>query len=277
MAIRNYSPTTPGRRGMTSRDTAKLSHKRPPKALIVTKRATNGRNDQGKITIRHRGGGAKRYYRLVDFKGQFGESATVKALEYDPNRSAHIALIEDANGKPYYVLAEASMKVGQAIKFGTKTEIKPGNRAQLASIPLGTSIHNIELIPGKGGQLVRAAGMSARIAAKDGDYAQVRLPSGEIRLIHLSAYATIGSVSNEAHQHINWGSAGRRRRLGIRPRVGGKKMNPVDHPMGGGEGKSGPGRLPRTPWGKIAIGGKTRRRKSTAKYIVRSRHMAKRK
>ncbi len=276
MAIRSYAPTTPARRGMTSRDLARVSTRKPERSLITKHKMVTGRNQQGKITVRHRGGGVKRFYRLVDFKGAYGETAKVKAIEYDPNRSANIALIENEAGQKFYVLATAGLKLGQTLQLGVRTEIKAGNRAALRSIPVGSTIHNIELTPGGGGQLVRSAGAGAQITAKEGKYAQIKLPSGEIRLIRLDGYATIGSVGNEAHQNIKWGSAGRKRRLGIRPRVGGKKMNPVDHPMGGGEGKSGPGRLPRTPWGKIAIGGKTRRRKATQKYIIRSRHAAKR-
>ena len=276
MALRIYNPTTPSRRGMTSRDLAKVSAHQPERSLITKHKTITGRNHQGKITIRHRGGGAKRFYRLVDFNGIYGQAAKVKTIEYDPNRSANIALIENEVGQKFYVLAAAGLRLGQTLQLGPRTEIKTGNRATLRSIPVGSTIHNIELTPGSGGQLVRSAGASAQITAKEGKSAQVRLPSGEIRLIRLEAYATIGSVGNEAHQNIKWGSAGRMRRRGIRPRVGGKKMNPADHPMGGGEGKSGPGRLPRTPWGKIAIGGKTRRRKVTQQYIIRSRHEAKR-
>lgn len=275
--MKAYRPTTPGRRGMTDRDTSPVAKKRPEKTLVSPKKSITGRNSDGKITIRHRGGGAKRLYRLVDFKQLGVSSLKVLAIEYDPNRSANIALAEDEGGVKYYVLAGSKMKAGQTIKVGEDAAIKPGHRLTLKQIPAGTTIYNIELQPGKGGQLVRSAGASAQLTAKDKEYAQVKLPSGEIRLIHLNCYATIGSVGNEAHQNIKLGSAGRVRRMGRRPHVRGKAMNPSDHPMGGGEGQTGPGRLPRTPWGKIAIGAKTRRRKSTTKYIVRSRHLGKRK
>lgn len=276
MAIRAFKPTTPGRRGMTSRDTSTLSGAKPTKALQVAKKAGPGRNNQGKITTRHRGGGVKRLYRLVDFKSLEGEF-TVKSIEYDPNRSAYVALVKSVDGKLSYILAGGKMKVGQSLKVGAKTEVKAGNRLKLKHIPLGSSVYNLELQPGKGGQLARSAGASARLAAKDERYAQIRLPSGEVRLVLLECYATLGAASNEAHQNIKWGSAGRRRRLGRRPSVRGKAMNPVDHPMGGGEGKTGPGRHPRTPWGEPALGKKTRRRKSTSKFIVRDRRKAKRK
>ncbi len=275
MAIKVYNPTTAARRGMTTRDLAAITKKRPAKSLTRAKNTITGRNNQGKITVRHRGGGQKRFYRLVSFSN-LPDEVTVAAIEFDPNRSAYIAHVKDPGGKPYYVLAASDMKVGQTLLTGKKVEIKSGNRLALKNIPLGMPIYNVELAPNRGGQVARSAGNRAQIAAKDKGYAQVRLPSGEIRLISLECFATIGGVGNEAHQHIKWGSAGRRRRLGFRPSVHGKAMNPADHPLGGGEGKTGPGRLPRTPWGKIAIGAKTRRRKSTAKLIVRSRHASRR-
>lgn len=271
-----YKPITPGRRGMSVRDTAAITKSKPAKSLVVSKKQSGGRNQQGKLTVRHRGGGAKRLYRLVDFKNIEGDVKVV-AIEYDPNRSANIALVEDKLGKPHYVLAGARMRVGQTLKTANKAEVKAGNRLKLKHMPLGSSVYNIELNPGKGGQIARSAGSSARLSAKDGKYAHIRMPSGEVRLILLECFATLGSVGNPSHQNIKWGSAGRRRRLGWRPAVRGKAMNPVDHPMGGGEGVSGPGRLPRTPWGEIAIGKKTRRRKQTSKYVVRSRKQARRK
>ncbi len=276
MATRVYRPTTPARRGMSSRDTAVLTVKKPVKSLVRAGGVSKGRNDVGKITVRHRGGGVKRRYRLVDFKSKVDSEGTVKTIEYDPNRSAHIALVEDSDGELSYILAEAKMKVGQKLRVSAEAPIKSANRLPLSAIPTGSSIYNIELEPGRGGQLARSAGASATLAAKDEQYAQVRLPSGEIRLINLGCYATLGAVGNEAHQHIKWGSAGRRRRLGWRPSVRGKAMNPSDHHMGGGEGKSGPGRHPTTPWGKPAIGAKTRRRKRTQKMIVRSRSKGRR-
>lgn len=276
MAVKQYKPTTPARRGMTSRDTSKVTKKKPAKALLAPKQRTSGRNTQGRITTRHRGGGAKRHYRLVDFRGHPG-TYRVEAIEYDPNRSANIALIQDqSSGKQYYVLAGSGMKTGTTITVGEETDIKPGNRLRLANMPLGSFIYNVEVVAGKGGQLARSAGAQAQLVAREGDWAQIKLPSGEVRLIHVTCYATLGSVGNEQHQNIKWGSAGRRRRLGRRPSVRGKAMNPADHPMGGGEGLSGPGRLPRTPWGKIAIGKKTRRRKFTDKYVVRNRKKGRR-
>lgn len=276
MAIRVYKPTTPARRGMTTQDNAAITAKRPAKSLTVIKKGKVGRNNQGRITTRHRGGGVKRFYRLVDFKGQPETTAKVIGIEYDPNRSANIALLEGEIGKRSYVLAGASWKVGTSVSVGGKAAVKRGNRLPLKAVPLGSSIYNIELTAGKGGQLVRSAGAKAQLVAKEGDYAQVKLPSGEVRLIRLDCYATLGGVGNAAHQNIKWGSAGRRRRLGWRPSVRGKAMNPADHPMGGGEGQSSPGRLPRTPWGKIAIGPKTRSRKQTSKMIIRSRKVGRR-
>ncbi len=276
MAIRLYKPTTPARRGMTTADTALLTKKKPEKSLLVSKKAGSGRNNQGKITIRHRGGGVKRYYRLVDFRLLAGFKATITALEYDPNRSAHIALVVQENGAKAYILAGSDMKVGQKIESGTKADIRKGNRLPLANIPVGTQIYNIELVLGKGGQLARSAGSKAQLVAKEGEFCQVRLPSGEVRLINQNCMATIGVVGNEAHQNIKYGSAGRRRRLGWRPAVRGKAMNPVDHPHGGGEGNTSPGMNPKTPWGKPALGLKTRRRKLTDRMIVRGRNQGRR-
>lgn len=276
MAVKQYKPTTPSRRGMTTQDTSAVTAKKPVRSLLVAKKRRNGRNNQGKITTRHRGGGVKRHYRIIDFKGAEGAEGTVLAIEYDPNRSAHIARVELASGQMCYMLAVNGMKVGRKVKVGEEAPVRRGNRLPLKNMPLGSVIHNIEVTRGRGGQLVRSAGAKAQLVAKEGKYAQVKLPSGEVRLIHLECYATMGSVGNLQHQNIKWGNAGRRRRMGWRPSVRGKAMNPVDHPMGGGEGQSSPGRLPRTPWGKIAIGPKTRKRKQTDKLIVRSRSVGRR-
>ena len=212
----------------------------------------------------------------MDFKGQPETEVKVLGVEYDPNRSANIALVETTSGERSYILAGTGVRPAATIKVGEKTPIKSGNRLKLRSMPLGSFVYNIELSPGKGGQLTRSAGTKAQLAAREGDWAQIRLPSGEVRLVHIDCYASLGSVGNATHQNIKWGSAGRKRKLGRRPRVRGKAMNPADHPMGGGEGQSSPGRLPRTPWGKIAIGLKTRRRKQTDKYVIRSRKMGRR-
>lgn len=276
MAVKLYRPTTPARRGMTSRDNSEITKTATEKSLLKTKVTGSGRNNRGTITVRRRGGGAKRFYRIVDFKGQPETEVKVLGVEYDPNRSAHIALVEGSDSVRSYILAGTGVRPGALIKVGDKTSIKSGNRLKLRNMPLGSFIYNIELSPGKGGQLVRSAGVKAQLAAREGNWAQVRMPSGEIRLIHIDCYATLGTVGNAAHQNVKWGSAGRRRKLGQRPKVRGKAMNPADHPMGGGEGQSSPGRLPRTPWGKIAIGPKTRRRKQTDKYILRSRKLGRR-
>jgi large subunit ribosomal protein L2 len=279
MAIRLYKPTTPARRGMTTQDTEAITKKKPERSLIVIKKRNAGRNNQGKITVRHRGGGAKRFYRLIDFKFLEGKKAEVIAIEYDPNRSSHIALLQLENGKKAYIIAGSGMKVGDKIESGQDAEIKKGNRLPLHAIPAGTQIYNIELVLGKGGQIARSAGAKASLVAKEGDFCQVRLPSGEVRLIHKNCMATIGNVGNEAHQNIKYGSAGRRRHMGWRPSVRGKAMNPVDHAHGGGEGAQPIGLKagPQTPWGKPALGYKTRNRKSTDAMIVRSRHKARRK
>lgn len=277
MAIKTYRPTTPARRGMTTQDLDVITTRKPVKSLLKAKKSNAGRNNDGRITVRHRGGGVKRFYRMVNFRLAPGTNATIEHIEYDPNRTAHIARVKDTEGKYHYVLANASMKVGQVISSGSEAAVETGNRLPLSAIPTGTSIYNIELQPGKGGQMVRAAGAKAQLMAKEGDYAQVKLPSGEVRRIRVECMAEIGSVGHEQWQNVKLGSAGRKRRLGFRPSVRGKAMNPADHPMGGGEGQTGPGRHPRTPWGAKAIGLKTRRRKSTTKYIVRSRHQAKRK
>ena len=278
MAIAAYKPTTPGRRGMTSQDTAAVTTNKPVRSLIVTKRRTNGRNNQGRITTRHRGGGARRFYRLVDFKLAGGTTAVIEHIEYDPNRSANIARIKDETNKYHYVLASNSMRVGQTIKSGEDAPVEAGNRLPLKNIPVGSVIHAIEIQPGRGAQMVRAAGASAQLMAKEGAYAQVRLPSGEVRLISLECTASMGVIGNEQHQNVKIGKAGRKRHLGFRPTVRGVVMAAADHPHGGGDGgRHGTGKAPRTPWGQKTLGFKTRSRKSTDKMIVRSRHAAKRK
>lgn len=278
MAIKLYKPTTPGRRGMTSQDTTAITTKKPLRSLLVAKRRTNGRNNQGRITTRHRGGGARRFYRLVDFKMETGLTAVIEHIEYDPNRSARIARIKDNKGVYHYILASQGMQIGQTITSGEEAPIENGNRLPLKSIPVGSTIHAIELQPGRGAQMVRSAGNSAQLMAKEGAYAQVRLPSGEVRLINVECTASIGVIGNEQHQNIKIGKAGRNRHKGKRPGVRGVVMNAVDHPHGGGDGgRHGMGKAPRTPWGQKTLGFKTRRRKSTSQFIVRSRHAAKRK
>jgi len=278
MAVTTYKPTTPGRRGMSSQDQSMITTKKPLRSLLVTKNRTNGRNNQGRITTRHRGGGARKFYRLVNFKLASGTTATVEHIEYDPNRSARIARIKESNGTYHYVLAGANMKVGQTIMSGEEAPIEAGNRLPLKNIPVGSTIYAIELQSGRGAQLVRSAGNSAQLMAKEGEYAQVRLPSGEVRMINVACTASLGVVGNEQHQNIKIGKAGRNRHKGIRPSVRGVVMNAADHPHGGGDGgRHGMGKDPRTPWGQKTLGFKTRRRKSTTKFIVRSRHAAKRK
>lgn len=277
MAIKLYKPTTPARRGMTTADTGMITKKRPTKSLLVAKIAGSGRNNQGRITTRHRGGGVKRHYRLIDFNFNTGETATVKAIEFDPNRSARIALVEYSTGRLSYVLAASGMKVGDKLNSGAEAEIKRGHRLAIKNIPVGTQIYNIELTAGRGGQLARSAGAKVQLVAKEGAFCQIKLPSGEVRLVHQECLATIGGVGNEAHQNIKYGSAGRRRRLGWRPAVRGKAMNPVDHAHGGGEGNTDIGLpSPQTPWGKPALGLKTRRRKSTNAMIIRRRNEGRR-
>jgi large subunit ribosomal protein L2 len=276
MAIKTYKPTTNGRRGMMSQDFDSITTNKPVRSLIRIKKTTTGRNNQGRITTRHRGGGVKRYYRIIDFKLEPGMTATIEHIEYDPNRSARIARIKDQNGQYHYILAARGMRPGRKISADEEASIEVGNRLPLKNIPTGTTIHAVELQPGKGAQFARTAGASAQLVAKDEQWAQVKMPSGEVRMVSLDCTASIGTVGNEQHGNVKLGKAGRKRHMGIRPTVHGKAMNPVDHPMGGGEGKSGPGRIPRTPWGKVAIGLKTRRRKDTSKYIVRTRRQAKR-
>lgn len=278
MAIQVYKPTTPGRRGMTALKRAELTTRKPLRSLLVIKKRTNGRNNQGRITTRHRGGGAKRYYRLVNFGLAPGVTAVIEHIEYDPNRTANIARIKESNGTYHYILATSGMTVGQTITSGEEAPIENGNRLKLKNIPTGSTIHGIELQPGKGAQLVRSAGNSAQLMAKDAQYAQVRLPSGEVRMINVECTASIGVLGNEQHQNVKIGKAGRNRHLGKRPTVRGVVMNAVDHPHGGGDGgRHRMAKAPRTPWGQKTLGFKTRRRKSTNNMIVRSRHQAKRK
>lgn len=277
MAIKAYKPTTPARRGMTTQDMSDITTKKPLKSLLVSKKSNAGRNNNGRITVRHRGAGVKRHYRLVNFKLPEGTTASVEEIEYDPNRSARIARIKDETGKYHYILATKGMKVGETIQSGQDSPISNGNRLKLVDIPTGTTVSAIEMTPGRGAQIVRSAGASAQLMAKEDGYAQLRLPSGEVRLVLLECMASIGPIGNEKHQNIKYGSAGRMRRKGRRPTVRGVVMNAVDHPHGGGDGGSHPpGKAPRTPWGQKTLGYKTRRRKNTNKYIVRSRHEAKR-
>lgn len=277
MAIKAYKPTTPARRGMTSQDLSEVTTRKPLKSLVKSQKHRAGRNNTGKITVRHRGGGVSRKLRLMNYRLAAGLTLTIEEIEYDPNRSARIARVKDQHGLYHYILADTSMFKGKVIATGEEAPVESSNRMTLARIPVGSQIYAIEINPGKGSQMVRSAGTKAQLMAKEGDYAMVRMPSGEVRRFRLECEATIGVVGNVQHQNVKLGSAGRRRRKGWRPSVHGKAMNPADHPMGGGEGKTGPGRIPKTPWGKPAIGYKTRTRKSTNKMIVRSRHEAKRK
>ena len=276
MAIKTHNPTTSARRGMTSQDFAEITAKKPRKNLLRVKRARVGRGATGRITTRHRGGGARRFYRLVDFKLPLETEAKVEAIEYDPNRSARIALIKDQTGQYRYILAAKGMKPGKKLVVNEEAAIEKGNRLPLKNIPVGTAVHAIELQPGRGAQLARTAGSSAQLVAKEEKYAQLRLPSGEVRNVSVDSMATIGTVGNEQHQNIKIGKAGRRRRMGIRPTVRGVVMNAAAHPHGGGEGKGKGGSDPRTPWGRPTLGYKTRRRKTTDKLIIRSRHKGKR-
>lgn len=277
MAIKQYNPTTPGRRGMSSQDLSDITTKKPVRSLIVSKRRGNGRNNQGRITTRHKGGGARKFYRLVNFKLAHGTEAVVEHIEYDPNRSARIARVKENNGTYHYILAAQGMAVGQKIASGEEVAIEAGNRLPIKSIPVGSTIHAIELSPGRGAQMVRSAGNSAQLVAKEEKYAQVRLPSGEVRLVNVECTASLGALGNEQHQNVKIGKAGRSRHKGIRPTVRGVVMNAADHPHGGGDGgRHGPAKAPRTPWGRKTLGYKTRRRKSTNNMIVRSRHQGKR-
>ena len=275
MAIRNYKPTTPGRRNMSVIDYSELSKVKPEKSLLAPLNKKAGRNSYGRITVRHRGGGSRKKYRIIDFKRRkFDVSGKVLTLEYDPNRSSHIALVQYADGEKRYVIAPQDMKVGQEIVSGEGADIKVGNALPLANIPVGTFIHNIELYPGRGAQLARAAGIMAQLMAKEGKMALLRLPSGELRNVPIECMASIGQVGNIDHENVKIGIAGRKRNMGWRPTVRGSVMNPCDHPHGGGEGKSPVGRPgPCTPWGKPALGYKTRSKKNRSdKYIVKRRN-----
>lgn len=274
MAIKFYKPTTPGRRNMTTMDYSELSKVAPERSLLEPIKKNAGRNSYGRITVRHRGGGNRRKYRVIDFKRErFGVTATVQTLEYDPNRSAFIALVQYEDGEKRYIIAPQDLKVGDKIVSGPEADIKPGNALPLINIPVGTFLHNIELYPGKGAQLARSAGNTAQLMAKENGMALLRLPSGELRNVPANCMATVGVVSNPEHANVNYGKAGRKRHMGWRPTVRGSVMNPCDHPHGGGEGKSPIGRPgPVTPWGKPALGYKTRQKnKRTDKYIVKRR------
>lgn len=275
MGIKKYNPTTPGLRGMTVSTFEEITTDTPERSLTVTLKKHAGRNSRGKITVRHRGGGYRPKYRIIDFKrNKDGVPGTVATIEYDPNRSANIALINYADGEKRYIIAPNKLMVGDVIESGTEADIKIGNTLPLANIPVGTVIHNVELKPGKGGQMVRSAGNGAQLMAKEGNEAQVRLPSGEVRKVRMECRATIGEVGNGDHSNIQIGKAGRKRHMGFRPTVRGSVMNPNDHPHGGGEGKTGIGRVsPVTPWGKPALGYKTRKKnKASDKYIVKRRN-----
>lgn len=274
MAIKIYRPTSPGRRNMTSSTFAELTKGvRPQRSLMAPLKKSAGRNNQGVVTTRHRGGGHKRRYRIIDFRrDNYGVKGRIEAIEYDPNRSARIALVVFTNGERRYILAAEGLKANDIVMSGPDAEIRPGNALPIRFIPLGTVVHNVEIYPGRGGQLVRSAGLSAQVLAKEGTMAQVRLPSGEVRYIDMNCLATIGSVSNPDHANINLGKAGRKRWLGIRPGTCGIAMDPGSHPHGGGEGRSPVGmKAPKTPWGKPALGKKTRVNKRTNKFIVRRR------
>ncbi len=273
MPVKKYKPTSPGRRFMSVIHDEELSKKEPEKSLLRPLNKSGGRNSKGRITTRHRGGGHKRKYRIIDFKrNKLGIPAKVAAIEYDPNRSARIALLHYADGEKRYILAPLGLKTGDLVISDDITDVKPGNSMPLKNIPLGTLLHNIEMRPGKGGQVVRSAGGAAQLMAKEGKYVQIRLPSGEVRMFLQECRATIGQVGNLEHENVSIGKAGRSRWLGRRPRVRGVAMNPVDHPMGGGEGKSSGGRHPCSPWGWPTKGYRTRRKKPSDAFIVRSRH-----
>lgn len=272
MPIKKYNPTSPGRRLMSVATFEEITKKKPEKSLLVPQKRSGGRNNMGRITTRHRGGGHKQHYRIIDFKrDKFNVPGKVAAIEYDPNRSARIALIHYADGEKRYMLAPINLKVGDTVMSGDQAEIRVGNAMALRRIPLGTQIHNIELTLGKGGQLVRSAGAAAQIMARDDKYAQIRLPSGEVRMVHVNCQATIGQIGNVDHANIRIGKAGRARWLGRRPEVRGAAMNPRDHPHGGGEGRAPRGGQPQTKWGKPAQGYRTRNNKRTDQFIIRGR------
>jgi large subunit ribosomal protein L2 len=277
MPIRQYKPTSPGRRGMSVSTFEEITKTKPEKSLTVKLKKHAGRNNQGKITVRHRGGGAKRAYRIIDFKrNKLGVPAKVAAIEYDPNRTARIALLHYVDGEKRYIIAPLGLKVGDRVEAGPDADIRVGNALPLKNIPTGTTIHNIELERGRGGQMARGAGVGAQLMAKEGDYALLRLPSGEQRQVHILCMATIGQVGNTDHENRSVGKAGRKRHMGRRPTVRGSAMNPTDHPHGGGEGRAPIGGQPQTPWGKPAMGYKTRRNKRTDRFIVRRRNAGRR-
>lgn len=273
MAIKKYKPVTPSLRNMTGSTFEEVTKKKPERALLVKKNKSGGRNSYGRVTVRHRGGGHRQHIRIIDFKrDKHGIPARVAAIEYDPNRTARLALLFYADGEKRYIIAPLDLKVGDTIFSGKGSEIRPGNSMPIANIPVGTLVHNIELKEGKGGQLVRSAGGAAQLLAKEGDYAHMRLPSGEVRLVRQDCYATIGQVGNLDHGNVKLGKAGRKRHMGIRPTVRGSAMSPRDHPHGGGEGRQPIGMPgPKSPWGKPTLGYKTRRNKKTDKFIVRRR------
>ena len=273
MAIKKFKPVTPSLRGMTGYTFEEITKTKPERSLIVVRKNHAGRNSYGRITVRHRGGGNRRYVRLVDFKREKHDiPARVAAIEYDPNRTARLALLHYADGEKRYIIAPLDLKVGDTIMSGPRVEVRPGNNMPIANIPVGTLLHNLEVQIGRGGQLVRSAGSAAQLLAKEGDYAQIRMPSGEVRLIRQACYATIGQVGNLDHSNVKLGKAGRKRHLGIRPTVRGSAMSPRDHPHGGGEGRQPIGMPgPKTPWGKPTLGYKTRRNKKSDQYIVRRR------
>ncbi|NJN79088.1 MAG: 50S ribosomal protein L2 [Anaerolineales bacterium] len=273
MAVKKYKPITPGMRDMTGHTFEEITKGTPERSLLVIKKRSGGRNAQGRVTVRHRGGGARRFIRIVDFKrDKFGIPAKVAAIEYDPNRTARLALLFYVDGEKRYIVSPLDLKVGDTVMSGPNAEIRTGNALPISNIPVGTMIHNLEIKPGKGGQMVRTAGGAAQLLAKEGDFAQIRMPSGEVRLVYQVCYATIGQVGNLDHSNVKLGKAGRKRHLGIRPTVRGTAMSPRDHPHGGGEGRQPiglPG--PKSPWGKPTLGKKTRRNKKTNQYIVRRR------
>lgn len=273
MAVKKYKPITPGMRDMTGHTFEEITKDTPERSLLVIKKNRGGRNAQGRVTVRHRGGGARRFIRLVDFKrDKVGIPAKVAAIEYDPNRTARLALLHYADGEKRYIVSPLDLKVGDTVMSGPNAEIRSGNALPISNIPVGTMIHNLEIRPGKGGQMVRTAGGAAQLLAKEGDFAQIRMPSGEVRLVYQVCYATIGQIGNLDHSNVKLGKAGRKRHLGIRPTVRGTAMSPRDHPHGGGEGRQPiglPG--PKSPWGKPTLGKKTRRNKKTDQYIVRRR------
>lgn len=283
MPVKTYKPTTPARRGMSSQDFDTLTTRKPLKSLLRHRKQKSGRNNQGRITTRHKGGGAKKFYRLVDFKLVAVTSLVVEQIEYDPNRSARIARVKDENGGYHYILATQEMKKGTKLNVGPEAAVKNGNRLELSNIPTGSVLHNVELEPGRGGQLARSAGASLQLMAKEDNNAQLKMPSGEIRLVNVKCMASIGPVGNDQHQNVKIGKAGRNRRKGIRPSVRGVVMNAVDHPHGGGDGGrhgigggKNHGSAPKTPWGQKTLGFKTRRRKSTSNMILKTRHQTKR-